>query len=369
MTTTVKDIARLAGVSTTTVSRVLNNHPQVSEDTRLKVQQAMAQCGYKPSQVARGLRLQASNILGLIISDIANPFFPSVVRAIEDVAYAHQYHLLLCNSNEDADREALYIDVLQAQRVAGVIISPRDEDSTRCETLIASGIPVVAMDRCLRRLEVDTVVTDNVEGSCQAVSHLLKLGHRRIGLIGGPILATTGRERQEGYRKALLEAGLQPDQRLIKIGDFKQESGYRGVCDLLAAEDPPTAIFTSNNLMTLGALGAIRDKGLKIPDDIALVGFDDLPWAALLVCPLTTVAQPTYDLGQIAAEMLLGRIADKDRPIRKIKLEPTLIVRQSCGSKRWEQMPSDCNVVSGRASRSTPCFYGPRDTETEGGES
>jgi LacI family transcriptional regulator len=333
LASTVKDVARLAGVSTTTVSRVLNNHPQVSAETRLKVQQAIAQCGYRPSQVARGLRLQASNILGLIISDIANPFFPSVVRGIEDVAYAHQYRLLLCNSGEDAEREALYIDVLQAQRVAGVIISPHDEDSTRCETLIASGIPVVAMDRRLRRLEVDTVVTDNIEGAYQAVRHLLRLGHRRVGLVGGPLLTTTGRERQEGYRKALLEAGIQPDQRLIKIGDFRQEGGYRAGSELLAAEEPPTAIFVSNNLMALGVLDAIREKGLKIPEDIALVAFDDLPWAASLVCPLTTVAQPTYELGQMVAEMLLGRIADRERPIRKIKLEPTLIVRQSCGSK------------------------------------
>lgn len=331
--TTMKDIARLAEVSTTTVSRVLNNHPQVSEETRQRVQQAMAQCGYQPSEVARGLRLQASNIIGLIISDIANPFFPSVVRGIEDVAYANQYRLLLCNSGEDAEREALYIDVMQAQRVAGVIISSHDEDSVRCETLIASGIPIVAMDRRLRRLEVDTVVTDNIEGAYQAVSHLLQLGHRRIGLIGGPLLTTTGRERQDGYRKALLEAGIQADQRLIKIGGFRQEGGYRGACELLAGEDPPTAIFTSNNLMTLGALGAIRDKGLKIPDDIALVGFDDLPWAAALVCPLTTVAQPTYEMGQIATELLLGRIADKDRPIRKIKLEPTLVVRQSSAGR------------------------------------
>ena len=327
----VKDVADLAGVSTATVSRVLNNHPNVAEETRSKVLWAVKQLSYQPSRVARRLRMEASQILGLIISDIANPFFTSVVRGIEDVAYANEYSLFLCNSDEDPAKEELYIQVLLAEKVAGVVISPTDEGGITCKTLVESGIPLVAMDRRLCRLEVDTVLVDNVQGAYEAVSHLVQLGHRRVGLIGGPVHITTGRERQEGYKKALTEHGLGVDQRLIKIGDFKQESGYRKACELLEMNDRPTAIFAANNLMTLGALNAIHEKGLNIPRDVAIVGFDDMPWAPSLDPPLTAVAQPTYELGCTAANLLLQRIADKGREIVEMKLEPTLIVRDSCG--------------------------------------
>ncbi|HID87460.1 MAG TPA: LacI family transcriptional regulator [Anaerolineae bacterium] len=328
---TVKDVADLAGVSTATVSRVLNNHPHVAEETRFKVLWAMEQLGYQPSRVARRLRMKSTQILGLIISDIANPFFTSVVRGIEDVAYAHQYSLLLCNSDEDPAKEALYVDVLQAERVAGIIISPADENSTSCEPLLRNGVPIVAMDRRLCQFDVDTVLVDNIKGAHQATSHLIRLGHRRIGLIGGPPHITTGRERREGYEKALVEHGLEPDQRLIKIGDFKQDSGYQGARELLEMDDPPTAIFAANNLMTLGALNAIHEKGLNIPRDVAIVGFDDMPWALSLNPPLTAVAQPTYELGRTAANLVLQRIAEKDREIVELRLEPTLIIRRSCG--------------------------------------
>lgn len=340
---TVKDVADLAGVSTATVSRVLNNYPQVADKTRSKVLWAMEELGYQPSRVARRLRMEATQILGLIISDIANPFFTSVVRGIENVAYANQYSLLLCNSDEDPARESLYVDVLQAERVAGIIISPADENSTSCKRLLRNDVPIVAMDRRLRQFDVDTVLVDNVKGAYQATSHLIRLGHRRIGLIGGPSRITTGRERQEGYEKALSEHGLELDQGLIKIGDFKQDSGYQRACELLEMDDPPTAIFTANNLMTLGALNAIHEKGLNIPRDMAIVGFDDMPWAPSLDPPLTAVAQPTHELGCTAANLLLQRIADKDREIVEMKLEPTLIIRDSCGHSEKGGQSKDGN--------------------------
>jgi DNA-binding LacI/PurR family transcriptional regulator len=294
----------------------------------------MEELGYQPSRVARRLRMEATQILGLIISDITNPFFTSVVRGIEDVAYANQYSLLLCNSDEDPARESLYVDVLQAERVAGIIISPADENSTSCEPLLRNDVPVTVMDRRLRQFDVDTVLVDNVKGAYQATSHLIRLGHRRIGLIGGPSRITTGRERQEGYEKALTEHGLELNQRLIKIGDFKQDSGYQRACELLEMADLPTAIFAANNLMTLGALNAIHEKGLNIPQDIAIVGFDDMPWAPSLDPPLTAVSQPTYELGCTAANLLLQRIADKGREIVEMKLEPCLIIRDSCGYRK-----------------------------------
>jgi DNA-binding LacI/PurR family transcriptional regulator len=330
---TVKDVADLAGVSTATVSRVLNNHPQVADETRARVLSAVEQLGYQPSRVARRLRVKSTQILGLIISDIANPFFPSVVRGIEDVAYANQYTLLLCNSDEDPDKESLYIDIMRSESVAGVIISPVAETDNYSRVLLQSGVPVVAMDRRMLDLEVDTVIVRNVEGAYQAVSHLLKLGHHRIGFIGGPPRTTSGRERREGYGKALIEHGIESDQALIKIGDFKQAGGYRMTCELLEMNEPPTAIFTVNNLTTLGALNAIHERGLRIPQDVAIIGFDDMPWAPSLDPPLTAVSQPTYELGCTAANLLLKRIADKGREITEVNLDPRLIIRDSCGYK------------------------------------
>ena len=326
-----RDVAHLAGVSTATVSRVLNNHQHISEDTRSKVISAIEQLDYQLNRVARRLRMERTQILGLIISDIANPFFTSVVRGIEDVAYENEYSLLLCNSDEHPAKEELYIRVLMGEKVAGVIISPTDENSTAAKALIESRIPVVAMDRRLCHLDVDTVIVDNVQGAYDAVAHLIRLGHCRIALIGGPVQITTARERQEGYEKALQDYGLPVDETLVRVGDFKQDSGYCTAGELLALDDPPTAIFAANNLMTLGALNAIHEKGLNIPRDVAIVGFDDMPWAPSLDPPLTTISQPTYDMGRTTADLLLKKIADNNRENVEIKLHPTLIVRRSCG--------------------------------------
>lgn len=340
---TMKEVAKLAGVSVATVSRVLNDKPNVSPELRSRVLQAVEKLNYQRNRVARSLRAKTSLIIGLIISDIQNPFFTSVVRGVEDVAYDHGYTLLLCNSDEDPTKERLYIDIMLAEKVAGVIISPVAEVDNYSSVLLQAGVPVVAMDRRMRDLEVDTVVVNNVEGVYQAVGHLIEQGHRRIGFIGGPTRTTTGRERQEGYQKALAEHGLGSEQGLVKIGDFKQDSGYQRACELLEMDDPPTAIFTANNLMTLGALNAIHEKGLNIPRDMAIVGFDDMPWAPSLDPPLTAVAQPTHELGCTAANLLLQRIADKDREIVEMKLEPTLIIRDSCGHSEKGGQSKDGN--------------------------
>jgi DNA-binding LacI/PurR family transcriptional regulator len=326
-----KDVAKLAEVSVATVSRVLNNDPRVSSELRYRVLGAVEELNYQRDRIARTLRVQISQIIGLIISDIRNPFFTSVVRGVEDVAYENGYTLLLCNSDEDPDKERLYIDIMLAERVAGVIISPTAEKGNYSSVLLKAGVPVVAIDRRMRDLEVDTVVVQNVGGAYQAVSHLIKLGHHRIGFIGGPSRTTTGRERLEGYEKALIEYQIELDQRLIKTGDFKLHSGYQMTCELLEMDDPPTAVFTCNNLTTLGALNCIHEKGLSIPRDIAIVGFDDMPWATSLNPPLTAVTQPTYEMGCTAANLLLQRIADKDRETVEINLEPILIIRNSCG--------------------------------------
>lgn len=334
MPATMRDVARRAGVSTATVSRALAGKPHVSQEFRERVRAAAQELDYRPSRIARSLRVKRSSTMALIISDIQNPFFTSLVRGVEDVAHEHGYGVFLCNSDEDADKESLYVNLLLAERVAGVVVSATRETDSPCRKLVEADMPVVAVDRRMGDLDVDTVVVDNVDGAYQAVSHLVGLGHRRIGIIGGPLWTTTGRERLEGYRKALSQHKIELDRKLIIAGDFKQSGGYRMALGLLELDNPPSAIFAGNNLTTLGALNAIHEKGLSIPHDVAIIGFDDMPWAASLNPPLTAVAQPTYALGCTAADLLFKRLADPERQIVEVVLRTTLVVRDSCGLRR-----------------------------------
>jgi DNA-binding LacI/PurR family transcriptional regulator len=331
MTTRIKDVATRAGVSSATVSRVLSNKPHVSEEVRRRILAAIEELGYQPSRVARSLRIQRSRIIGLIISDIQNPFFNTLARAVEDVAYAYQYAVFLCNSDEDIEKEKLYIDLMQAEQVAGVMISPTQQYDNPCQRLIRANIPVVVIDRRVADLDiVDTVVVDNIAGARTLVSHLIDDGHRRIGAVLGTAAATTGRERYEGYTQALLARDLPIVPDLIRTGIPKEADGYRLTQQLLDLPEPPAALFTGNDLLTLGALKAIRDRRLSIPDDIALGAFDELDWMSLVKPPLTVVAQPTYDIGRTAADLLLKRIEERDRPIQTIEFQPDFIIRQSC---------------------------------------
>jgi LacI family transcriptional regulator len=329
---TLQDVANLAGVSASTVSRVLNNHPYVTEETSARVVAAMKKLNYSPSRVAQQLRTHTSQIIGLILSDISNPFFTSVIRGIQDVAYRNGFSLIVCNSDEDPERERAYVEILLAERVAGVIIAPALDASPAYGPLFEAGVPVVCVDRPLDGYDADTALVDNVKGASEATSHLIGLGHTRIGLISGPLTITTGLRRQEGYVKALAEHNLPVDPGLMVEGDFDYDSGHRGALALLQLEDPPTALFVGNNLMTLGALNAVHAIGLRIPDDIAVVGFDDMPWAPSLNPPLTAVSQPTYELGERSAELLLQRVRERSLPVRQIVLEPVLVVRDSCGA-------------------------------------
>ncbi|MBN1318741.1 MAG: LacI family DNA-binding transcriptional regulator [Anaerolineales bacterium] len=328
---TIKDVAKRARVSTATVSRVLNDDPKVSPENRRAVQEAVTDLNYRRDRIARNLRVKGSQIIGLIISDIQNPFFTSVVRGVEDVAYENGYTLLLCNSDEDRTKEKLYLEAMISERTAGVIVSPAFETGSHTQAVLRAGIPVVATDRRMLDQDVDTVVVDNLEGAYQAVSHLANLGHNRIGFIGGPPQVTTARERRDGYLRALSEHGIELDHDLIMTSDLKLSGGYKATCQVLAINKPPSAIFAANNLTTLGALNCIHEKKLAIPGDIALVGFDDMPWATSLNPPLTAVAQPTYEMGRTAAELLIKRIGEKDRDTVEIKLKSRLIIRDSCG--------------------------------------
>jgi DNA-binding LacI/PurR family transcriptional regulator len=332
-TPTLKDVADYAQVSRATVSRVLNNNPQVAEDLRARVLEAVRALGYQPNRAARRLRANSSDVLGLIISDIENPFFTSVVRGVEDTAYAHQMSVVLCNTDEDSEKQRMYLRVMRAERVAGLIISPTSVyDAAEFAELRRLGIPIILLDRHIDNFETDAVTINNLNGAFLAVKHLIGLGYERIAMIGGMLQLTTGRERYEGYRKALSAAGIRFDDKLCKIGNSKTESGYRLAQELITGAQVPQAIFVANNLMTLGALRAMREHGVRIPDDIALVGFDDMPWAGELCPALTAVSQPTYELGQETVHLLLRRLVGPDAPVRTVTLEPRLVVRESCGT-------------------------------------
>ena len=331
-TVNIKMVAQYAGVSEATVSRVLNNNPTVSEEFRARTLKAIEKLGYQPNRVARRLRASSSDVLGLIVSDIENPFFTSVVRGVEDTAQAAQKSVILCNSDENPAKLKNYLKIMESERVAGLIIAPTSmKDGESLHRLTQLGIPIVLLDRQVDNFEFDSVLVDNVRGAFTGVKHLIDLGYERIAMIGGTPALSNARDRYQGYRNALKAAGLNIDERLIKEGNFKIESGYRLAKELVHASNPPQAIFIANNLMTLGAVRALRELNICVPDDLAIVSFDDTPWANELTPPLTVVSQPTYQLGQTATQLLLNRLAKSDAPFQTAILHTHLIVRKSCG--------------------------------------
>ena len=327
--TTIYDVAAKAGVSAATVSRVLNGRGTVSAGMVERVQSAVQELDYRPNGVARNLRRRSTSVWGLIISDIGNPFFTALVRGVEDAALEAGFSLVLCNSDDVLEKEHRYIRIALDEQMAGVIITPSSEAESDLSPLLERGIPVVAVDRRLNRHDVDTVVGDNVRGARMAIEHLLESGCRRIACITGPTQTTTAQERLEGYRQALASAGLEVDQDLIMVENFKEDGGYDGAERLMRLENPPDGLFVANNLMTVGALEALVDAGVDVPRDLLLVGFDDIPWARLTRPRLTTVHQPTYQMGRDAGLLLAARLTSNPHSARTVILSPTLRVRES----------------------------------------
>lgn len=336
----VKDVAERAGVSTATVSRVLNNDSRVRPILQQRVWQAVSELDYLPDYTARNLRARKARNIGLIVPDIQNAFFTSLARGIEDEAYAHGYRVTLCNSDEDLEKEQAYMQVLYAERMSGVIVCPASENETSCSVLLRSETPVVSVDRLLPHPAIDSVLIDNIYGAKLAMQHLIGLGHTRIAMITGKLTVNTGRERLEGYYQAMAEAGIEVDPSLVISGDFMFESGYTAMCQLLDQELPPTAVFISNNRMTLGALNAIQERNVCVPEKLSVVCFDDEVWANLTNPPLTTIVQPTYELGRSAADLILQKVRSREEtnnssaPLapaepRRVILRPELRVRQS----------------------------------------
>ncbi|MGE5603747.1 MAG: LacI family DNA-binding transcriptional regulator [Nitrososphaerales archaeon] len=340
---TIADVARQAGVSTATVSHVINNTRFVSDETRHKVNDAIEALGYAPSAVARSLVTNVSQIVGVVVSDVTNPFFPAIVRGIEENTLAARYNMLLGNTDEDPAREEDIVRLMMRQRVDGLIIAPTGVHCPPLLALAQSGVPIVQIDRTSPGLAAPCVGVDNEEGAYQAVSHLIGLGHRRIACLLGIETISTQVERLNGWKRALREACLPVDESLIVradprfYGTLPDDAGAIApmrpaperellpsvddvLQDLLAGLRPPTAVFALTNQLALGTLFALKARGLRFPEDISLVSFDDPDWAPLFSPPLTTVRQPAYQLGQAASDLLLHLInrepAETPPPLR-----------------------------------------------------
>lgn len=324
------DVANLAGVSQTTVSQVLNDADiAIPEETRKRILKAMNELGYIPNRMARSLRSGETRTIGMIVPDSANPFFAEVARGVEDASFKQGYSVILCNSDGNLDKELLYSDVLTEMQIDGILFIAAGLSEEHIQTLQERRIPLVVVDREIPDVAVDSVLADNTKGGWLATRHLIELGHRRIGCIQGPSDLSPSADRIIGYRRALEEAGISVDEEIMVRGDFQYEGGHQAARRLLTSEKPPTAVFACNDLMAIGTISAAVEMGYQIPDDLSVVGYDDLPLARFANPPLTTVVQPKHEIGTIAATMLLERVRDMDAPSHRRVLDTSICVRRS----------------------------------------
>jgi LacI family transcriptional regulator len=328
----IRDVAKLAGVAPITVSRVINNSGSVNPATRDRVQKAIEELHYVPNTLAKSLRSKRSHTLALILSDITNPFWPTVARGVEDAAAEKGFQTILCNTDEDPDKEATYLNLLLQRRVDGIIIAPTTNDKSRLSLLQRQQVPCVLIDRRVDGFKADVVYGNSREGARLLVQHLIDLGHQRIALVNGPSSISSAQDREEGYRTALREHSITVDETLIRRGDFKQGTGYELTQHIVRLAPRPTAIFAANNFIAIGAIRALHEAGLRIPEDMALVCMDDIPHVSAIDPFLTVAAQPAYEMGATAARLLIERLtAQRNLRPREVVLPITLIIRRSCG--------------------------------------
>jgi LacI family transcriptional regulator len=335
---TMADVARVAGVSVSTVSHVVNGTRKVSERRERAVREAIQASGYTHDRIARSLATGRTRTIGLAMTAISNHYFAELAHAIEREAARAGYTLLLADTHDQPERELRAIADLVGRRVDGVILAPSAEPTAALELLRTRAVPTVLLDRFVP-VELDQIATENVAPTAMLVEHLAGLGHRRIGMIAGLRGLTTSEERIEGYRQGLASSSLPFDPDLVARGDSDAEPARAAAHRVLALADPPTALVVTNNQMTIGVMRALRDASLKVPDDIALVAFDDFEWADLFHPRLTTVAQATTQLGEQSVAMLLTRLAHPDLFARKVRLEPRFVHRESCGCPADASLP------------------------------
>lgn len=332
---TIKHIAREAGVSLGTVSNVINGNVPVRPAMRGRVMEAIRALGYQPSSLARGLRQNRTAMIGMVIPDIANPFFPAVVRGVEDVAFKNSFRLVLCNTDNDSYKEESYFRDLQSYRTAGLILIPSEHGMINTITDLQSGdVPVVCLDRRPEHWTGDSVTANNTEGVFAATTHLIKLGHRSIAMIIGSLHLTNAVARLEGFHAALRKAKLEVNQEYIQEGRFDRLSGYEKMRILLQQRPLPTAVVCGNDLIALGVFSALREAGLRCPQDVSVVGFDDIELSELTEPSLTTVFQPGYQMGAQGAALLLKRLRGSRDPAQNIVLPTELKVRHSVAPPR-----------------------------------
>ena len=333
MKVTIKDVAKRASVSPATVSRVVGNYGYVSDKNRRKILAAVQELGYRPNTIARSMVTKSTHTIGFVVTDITNPFFAQLARGVEAITWRNGYTLVLANTDEDVAHERAIISAFQEKWVDAFIVVPASsKKAPHLEEIVQNGIPLVLLDRGVDDLAVDKVMVDNENGAFNAVSHLIQLGHQRIGIILDNLDITTNAERLNGYLRALAEHHIQVTDKLIQSCQYTRQSAYQIITQMLHGSDRPTALFTTNNFMTLGAFKAIHDAGLRIPGDIALVGFDDLDWAMVNATQLTAVSQPVTEMGNIAGQRILAILKGERNPPMEIRLKTTFIVRDSCGA-------------------------------------
>jgi LacI family transcriptional regulator len=330
----IRDVAKLAGVAPITVSRAVNNSGYISQETRERVEAAIEELDYVPNMLGPSLRFQQTLTLAAVITDITNPFWTTVTRGIEDVAQANGYSTVLCNTDESETKQEQYLQMLLRRRVDGILLVPACSEPASIRLIKKQGIPVVVIDRQVPNVEVDIVRADSEEGACRLTQHLVSLGHRRIAMLAGPKSVSTAVDRIHGCLRAMDAAGLRVDDDLISWGNFTQESGYEKARAVIGRNPRPTAIFAANNFIAIGAMQALKEKGLRIPEDMALVTIDDIPPSYTIEPFLTAAIQPANEMGRQAARLLLDRIKHPtDTAVQQILLPTTLIVRASSGSR------------------------------------
>jgi LacI family transcriptional regulator len=332
-TVTISDVARSAGVSSMTVSRVMNDSAGVRPATRQRVEVAIAELGYVPNRLARGLSRQRTGTLAVIVPDVANPFYTLIVRGAEDVARRAGFRVILCDTRSDIVAEQEVIEEMIAHRVEGILIAPvNDRSRDHLRRLAKFGVPFVLVDRTVPGIDSDAVLGDSESGARQLIEHLIAHGHRRIGMIVEAGDVSTARDRRRGYEAALTAAGIPVDTALVAHAAVDPSGGLDGMRQLLALEDPPTAVFTVNNLVAVGAIEAVRAAGLEVPDDIALVCFDDIEYASRLYPFLTVMEQPAETFGTLGTQLLIERLEGRgSERSRLVVLPAEFIIRRSCG--------------------------------------
>ena len=330
MNPTIKDVAELVGVHPSTVSRVINDDSRISEKTREKVFLIIKKLGYTPNAIARGLKTKRTHTLGMLIPDITNPFFAEIARGVEDAANKNDFNIILCNTDDRLKKERTYLEILRGKRVDGLILGTAHIKDKSILELEKNNFPYILVSRNIEELDKNCVIVDDEAGGIMATEYLIKLGHRRIAHITGPLKIRSALNRLKGYKLALKKYGIEYRDELVGEGDFRIKGGYQVMKRFLKLAEPPTAIFAANDLLALGAMQAIQKKNFHIPEDFSVIGFNDIELASFVYPPLTTIRQPMLEMGALAVKMLIKIIEEGEFNQGKVILKPELIVRESC---------------------------------------